>query len=379
MRLSSFASLLLASTSLVTARVLPRDDDNRDEVVYLLNCKNYFGNSVFNSGSKDALWLLPNFETSRNAGQHPIEAYPSDHGLGKDYGDMDYTVGTEAQPITGTLDGRLFQVWGLAEKGDPNTSLTGEAKLGGHDMACYQAPTVFTQTISKDRHYKCVARYWCTRRDRTIRRTSFGISNTTADVILTSGSPGDATSAVILANVKEALRNLQVAYDGDLSDDAAVFTIKDTESAISFAIDFDEKAGDLNFDPNRLKDMADQLVDKLAPAIANAAKLVKCSQGWGAQYASCTYKLVFPEQIKIESQITLQANQNWITQDKVKIIVGKKAGGKDECKTDGAVASVFAGVFGALGAITTGGMSGVAQGLGGVFGAIHAAKCGLPI
>ncbi|KAF2489238.1 hypothetical protein BU16DRAFT_544642 [Lophium mytilinum] len=378
MRISTFSSLLLASTSLTTARVLPREPDDRDEVVYLLNCKAHIGNDVFVSGTKDQLWLFPNFETSRNAGQHPTKAYPSDHGLGKGYGDMDYTVGTQAQPITGTLGNRLFEVWGLAEKGDANTTITGEGRLGGRDMTCYQSPTTFTETVSADRHYECIARYWCTRQERTIRRTSFGVSNTTADVLLTSGSPGPATNKIILASVKEALRNLQVSWDNHLSKDASVFKIKDTDSAIAFEVSFDEKDGDINFDPNRLKGMADQLVDKLAPAIADAAKLVKCAQGWGAKYASCTYKLVFPEQIKVESQITAQANQNWITQDWATITVGKQAG-KVECKTDGAMASVFAGVFGAIGAVSTGGLSAVAQGLGGVFGAVHASKCGLPI
>lgn len=195
--LTALLSILSLSSAFVLPRdlirdLIPREADNLDEAVFLLQCTRWEKGQESPNGIKDYLWLNENAD---NPTPQFYFDYPHDPTSGN--GHIDWTVGTEAEPITSLLNKQTFKVWDLCKENCTDPKKTednegspgylqpnGRAKLEGADMRCYQIAKPFNQKLTHTSWYDCTANYYCTHSERMLRRTVFDIKDTTTEVII---------------------------------------------------------------------------------------------------------------------------------------------------------------------------------------------------
>ncbi|KAF5868169.1 uncharacterized protein Bfra_007365 [Botrytis fragariae] len=373
MYLSGFATFLLAVAPLVlSSPLLPREDERLDEAVFLTTCFKYMkSNDATPNGRDDKLWYFKNYDDSIK-GQQFDEAYASNPGDPNH--PVDWTSGTERNPITGTLDKKPFKVWGLTEMGDGKTFVTGYADLGGAPMRCYNnSASHWKQDYGEKMYVKCSAKYYCTRNSRQVRRTIVTTSSTMQSIPFLGQQNYDVENDHgVQEQVKNAFLWLKDHYKSNAADGEG-YKIGSKDYKMTYAVNRMEKEGDPYYEADRINQVADLVVERVFPELW-AKDSISDERAWpsGSKIlAEATHTLPFPKQIKVQVQVAEQAMLDWEDRDTVVFTVEKG----NECKVDSVLSLAIKGAFKAVSAATTGGVSAVANGLGLVVGELAAGAC----
>jgi hypothetical protein len=388
MHFSHFSTLSLALSPLALAAVIPeilsrqenRIEDNRDEAVFLVSCTIYVtGNDASGNGNSDKLFYYKDYAKHLNNGKTDDEGYPT--GPGDKGKRIQWTDGTQEKPINGELNGLKFTTWGLSEKGDSVTNVTGFADLGGARMRCYaNANANWKQELYSGKMYnKCYAKYYCTRNERIIRRTVYDISDTVANVQFTSketpgGIPGYETQYT-LATLFNQLKD----HEKNNVDDAHEYKIGNDRSGtkMTFSVDRKERAGDPYYEEDRINKVADMLTKELMPILWSKQKESDCKAwpvGRNQVEGTCQHTVPFPKQITVRVQTAAQSVLDW--DDRDTIIIAIKHTSSKSCFAEKSIAALLTAAFSAASAVATGGASAAASGLGVVVGKAVAGSCG---
>ncbi|THV46283.1 hypothetical protein BGAL_0398g00050 [Botrytis galanthina] len=345
MYLSGFATFLLAAAPLILgSSLLPREDDRLDEAVFLTTCFKYMkSNDATPNGRDDKLWYFKNYDDSIKGAQFD-EAYASNPG--DQNHPVDWTSGTEGNPITGTLDKKSFKVWGLTETGDDKTFVTGYADLGGAHMRCYNNSASSWKQDYGEKMYSI----------SLLGKQNYDIKNDHG----------------VQEQVKNAFLWLKDHYKSNAADGEG-YKIGSKDYKMTYAVNRMEKEGDPYYEADRINQVADLVAEKMLPELW-AKDTISEEKAWpsGSKIlAEATHTLPFPKQIKVQVQVAQQAMLDWEDRDTVVFTMEKG----NECKVDSVLSLAIKGAFKAVSAATTGGVSAVATGLGFVVGELAAGAC----
>ncbi|KAF4634397.1 hypothetical protein G7Y89_g3714 [Cudoniella acicularis] len=379
MYFTQIAVLALAAISVTHASpISSRENDRPDEMVYLINCDRFQGDSKTPNGIKDQFLYFEDLEKSLSDGRGGIaRAIAGDNGRHDGmYSHIDWTLAKEDTPLHAEFPQGEFKVWGLAEKGDPKTNITGVAELGGRDFRCYDWPRFhLSQNGGGVIKYSCTARYMCFRAERLVRQTKFNVFDTTITIPISGGADMKEKDTRILDDVKAAFHKLEQAA-ADNTGDTHGYQIGDSDFNLYFDIERAETPKDAHYDPNRIKNIAKMLADNLAPELYKNQTIRNCRASIIGLDPICEHRISWPAKIKVQVQFATQALQNWVDQDIITIRVGRDPAKVDtSCKKTESSAAVLSGLFNAGGALTGGVASAVSMGLGGVFGGVAIGTC----
>ncbi|KAF7888002.1 uncharacterized protein EAF01_011156 [Botrytis porri] len=290
-------------------------------------------NDATPNGRDDKLWYFKNYDDSITGKQFD-EAYASNPG-DKNY-PVDWISGTEANPITGTLDKKPFKVWGLTRIGDAKTFVTGYADLGGASMRCYNnSASYWKQDYGEKMYVKCSANYYCTRNSRQIRRTIVTTSSTMQSIPFLGQ------------------QNYDIKNDhGSNAADGEGYKIGSKDYKMTYAVNRMEREGDPYYEADRINQVADLVVEKVFPELWAKDK-ISDEKAWpsGSKFlAQATHTLPFPKQIKVQVQVAQQAMLDWEDRDTVVFTVEKG----NDCKVDSVLSMAIKGAFKAVSTVTTG-------------------------
>ncbi|PVI01237.1 hypothetical protein DM02DRAFT_671468 [Periconia macrospinosa] len=386
------AALLLASASiLVEGSVIPRETDYLNEGVLLARCKTY-AQFPGNSGEKPlSVQSVAYYNQLVDAPNSLFLPGTATDGAGKVYDseEIDWTTGKTDKPITASIQNTgPFKVWDLTNKGDPKTGATGSATLNGKDMRCYVADkdiaaiwrnTMDKARVGKPRFTDCAADYVCTRSSRKVRRTNFEFSEDTLDVLISvTESPMEPQVELIRGYLSDALGNLTSVYKPDIVKSTGELKIVSADAKLAVEFKMQDIKGDANFDSERMKNIQNQLVQKLVNKLFSDKGKPDCKMGFGAQYATCAYPFKFPKQIYIASQVAEQQEMDWQPKDEITIVAISQAKNA-KCEQNKAFADAMSVIFG-LATAPVGAWGGAVAGavvgdLGMVFGKVGGAAC----
>ncbi|TGO54626.1 hypothetical protein BCON_0104g00230 [Botryotinia convoluta] len=361
MYLSGFATILLAVAPLVLGSpLLPREDERLDEAVFLTTCFKYMkSNDASPNGRDDKLWYFKNYDDSIK-GEQFDEAYASNPG--DQNNPVDWTSGTEGNPITGTLDKKPFKVWGLTEMGDGKSFVTGYADLGGAPMRCYNNSASYWKQSYGDKillHEKFAT-------DPSHDCDDFHIP------FLGQQNYDVKNDHGVQEQVKKAFLWLKDHYGSNAADGEG-YTIGSKDYKMTYAVNRMEKEGDPYYEADRINQVADLVAEKMLPELWAKDK-ISDERAWpsGSKIlAEATHTIPFPKQINVQVQVAEHAMLDWEDRDTVVFTVEKG----NECKADSVLSLAIKGAFKAVSAATTGGVSAVANGLGFVVGELAAGAC----
>ncbi|KAM3064994.1 hypothetical protein ACMFMG_001202 [Clarireedia jacksonii] len=373
MYLSRYTAIVITVMPLVLGTlILQREDERLDEAVFLTTCFKYVkGNDAIPNGRDDKLWYFKNLEDSIK-GKQFHESFASNPG-DKSH-PVDWKSGTESNPIKGTLDKKQFKVWGLEERGDNNTFVTGYADLNGAHMRCYNNSAMSCkQDYGEKMYIKCNAKYCCTRESRQIRRTIVATYSTMQSIPFIGHQTYDIENDYeVMEQVKRAFRGLKDHYKSNAADGEG-YKIGSKDYMMTYSINRMEKEGDPYFEADRIDKIADLVAEKMLPQLWSKDK-ISDAMAWPSGnrlMAKATHMIPFPKEIKVQVQVAAQATLDWEDRDTVVFTVKKG----NECKSENALSIAIKAAFTAASAATTGGVSAAAAGLGIVIGDSAMSAC----
>jgi hypothetical protein len=358
--------------------------DAPDEVVYLADCIKYDNaNSTEPRSVQSLLIYHTQYDTTRDIPKFQwydaaAPSLPKAQSAGATSQQVEWPLGTYDDAINGRFEalGRNFSVHGLGTQGNPETNVTGMAKLGDQAMRCYAQPTTM-QSAHNNAYYKCHAPYFCTRESRQVRRTVFQISKQVVAVQVL-GAPQTPRDPRIEAVVDLVYYWLQSA-GSDAQNGATEFVIDaawQREMGIqplhSIRIDVQDAGRKLDpkYDEARKVHISNHLRQMLMPLILGSLGFER------KEYAAKTmdvWAARFPAHVQVQQQIAYQHRLDWKVADVFDInIVSKR---HPECKEDGAWAQALADMVSVGRGSVSGGYSALLSGLGGVSGGVHSAAC----
>lgn len=385
----ALAAASIAETSPIASGAQPVKD-RRDETVYIVNCDRFEGTSKTSSAVRDQFIYFEDLDNSVNLISNPGTSSFFNSGTARDVvgykgqhdsktSHIDWTLAKERSPLSAEFPQGSFQVWDLAEQGDPRTNITGVATMdGSRDFRCYDWPTFrMTEYVKGPNNvvFNCEAKYFCTRLERQVRQTKFNVFDTTLTVPIIGGSDMKVKDTRILNSIKNAFGQLEKAV-AENAGKTHPYPIESSDFNLYFDIQRAEVKGDANYDPDRIKAITKYLTEKLAPELYKTQLVRKCRGTIMGLEPTCEHQIAWPAQISIQVQFATQALQNWIDQDTIIITVAKDPAKVDaSCKKDKALAKIFGLAFGVGSAYTSGIKSAVSSGLGGILGVPSDGKC----
>ncbi|KAH6678563.1 hypothetical protein B0J14DRAFT_688614 [Halenospora varia] len=360
MYITDLLTLLLAATPLVLANpiVQQRDEDRPNEAVFLVHCDVYQkGQDQSPNGRRDKLWYYKDYKDSQNNGVQTDEDFASNSGDKSKH--VEWASGTMDNPIKGIVDKRNSRC--------------------GAEMRCYDnAKSSWKQDFGAKMYQICSAKYYCTRKERKIRRTQVTIYSTIETVQITGHQYSDMNDIKVQADVREAYASLKQHMKANAADGAG-YKIGDSNWEIQYTVNRPEKKGDPYFEEDKINQISDMLAKQMYPELMKNDKITGISKtpvkpgSSGKGVALATHNIPFPKEIKVVVQIADQAVLSWDDRDSVVAkVVNKNAKG---CSTDKASSLALKAVFSAVSAVATGGYSALATGLGAVAGEVDAGFC----
>lgn len=379
MHFSELSTILLALSPVALASVIPqiltREDDLRDEAVYLSKCSIYVkGNDASPNGQSDRLLYFKNLKNSLDK-KDPDDS-PYAWGGSVNGGRVDYLAGTEEKPINGMVGKKEFKAWGLAKVGDKDTFVTGNAKLDGADFRCYTNLNLnFKFDYGPKMYQKCYATHYCTRSERLIRRTRVTTYEAAEYVTLTSKltKKGKSSGPEIKNPIMKAFDSLKTHMEKKNPDNTG-YTIGNSNSKLVYTVLRQEAEGDPYYEANRIDLVSKLLTDTLAAGIYKNETIHDCDNvpnRGGVDWTPCKSTFPFPKQITIQVQVAKQSMLDWDDRDFVKITTESD---KTDCKAD-KMFGLISGLFGVASAVATGGVSAGLSGLGAVSGIAASGSC----
>jgi hypothetical protein len=356
-------------------------------VVYLADCRKY---KTKEADEKDIVEHISfalyhdTFDHTRNKASFEWDAvatpsYPDSQRVDSMGGAfVEWTAGKQDDRINANFAQlqRRFWVHSLSPEGDPTTNATGIASLGDHDMRCYKSRTSLNFPHS-GWYYRCSADYFCTRKQRQIRRTQFSISKEKVDVQISAeemkkGIRNERVEGLI-SNVYYWIGTLN-PEEGSGAKEVIIDQKMKQYAGEYHSVRIDWRAGqsssDPGYDPKRIKLISEAISKRLNPEINSTTKGYTQAP-WDSDWI--IYKAPFPASIKVQMQIAFQEQLDWKATDTINIdIISYDS---DSCSEAAAWAKVLSGLFAGAAAVATGGASAVLSGLGGMAGGIHTAAC----
>lgn len=235
-----------------------------NEIVYLARCDKTEDDKV--TQTKDQLFYGADATALKNHGKPDAVGAPVDpQGPVPDLGHIDWTRGTFAKPINGTIGGREFAVWNLDSNAEIGQT-TGAGELDGVDFRCYREDPS-TVIARNSNGLVCKSEYSCTQGVREIRRTELRLWNQTVNV--PSGRFSSEPQAVAaLADPASVFANLRPIIDERQGKRS--FYLSPTCS-VTFEVSVPEKTSDPNYIENIGSVVADYFVKEVAPIVKDSA------------------------------------------------------------------------------------------------------------
>ncbi|CAG8976732.1 hypothetical protein HYALB_00012530 [Hymenoscyphus albidus] len=373
MHFNDLATIFLALSPLAIAAVIPdleprQEEVRADEAIFLVKCSKYVKNAkdASASGSSDKLFYYKDYNNAVLAKNQDDECFPSNPGP-KEHS-IDWTTGTYENPIKGQLDKKAVTIWGITERGDKTANTAGHAMFGGARFRCYaNADYDINQDYGDKMYQKCYANYYCTREERQIRRTFFTVYENTEKIVLTGKEVHEPKRDGYIATVVDgAFGNLKTHMANNAADDTR-YPLGNSGAYMTFTVRRSEKDGDLNFEEDRIDKVADLLKNQLNAKIYATDTLGECIKypSGNKVLGTCKHTITFPKEILVQIQVADQQVLDWDDRDTVVI---KVYSGKDCRKDSVGVKNILGAILSAGAAVSSGGFSAVAGGLGAIMG-----------